>query len=126
ILERSDMLREGAAQQIDQQIASDLGVAATALEELERAMRLGALDPSSPDAVEARLFTQVLDHPALSDVTVTRGSLTGYDAKGEAQLAPGNRWQISVFRVSAEPGSAVFTRRVAMQDGAWGTQVRRR
>jgi adenylate cyclase len=126
ILERSDTLREQAAQQIDQQIASDLGVAATTLDEIERAMHLGALDPASPDAIETRLFTEVLDHPTLSDVTVTRATLTGYDARGYAQLAATDRWQISVYRASAEPGSAVFTRRVSMRNGTWGTEVRRR
>ncbi len=126
ILARSDMLRERAAQRIDQQISRELDVSSTALDEIERAMRLGALDPASPDAVEARLFTEILDHPTLSDVAVTRANLTGHDAKGEAILAPGDRWQISVFRTSADPESPIFTRRVAIQDGTWVTQVRRR
>jgi adenylate cyclase len=126
ILERSDMLRERAAARIDQVIASDLGVAATTLEAIERSMQLGVLDASAPDAVEARLFTEILDHPTLSDVTVTRASLTGYDARDYAVLAPDPRWQISVFRASAEPGSAVFTRKVVLQGGRWLTQVRRR
>ena len=126
ILARSDTLRERAAQQIDQQISQELGVAATTLDQIERAMRLGALDAASPEAIEAHLFTEILDHPTLSDVTVTRASFTDYDAKGEAMFAPGDRWQISVFRATAEAGSPVFTRRVAMQDGVWATQVRRR
>ena len=127
ILARSDTLREQAAHQIDDQIAAELGVAATTLGAIERAMRAGALDASSPDAVEARLFTEILDHPTLSDVTVTRARLTGvYDDGGRAQVDPDGRWQISVFRATADPASPVFTRKVSLHDGAWTTQVRRR
>jgi adenylate cyclase len=126
ILLRSDALRERAAAQIDQSISSELGVAATTLEEVERSIRLGVLDPAAPDAVEARLFTEIEDRPTLSDVTVTRAKFTGYDDKGYAIFDPEGRWQISVFRATAEPGSAVFTRKVAMQGGRWFTQVRKR
>jgi adenylate cyclase len=126
ILLRSDALRERAAAQIGQSISSELGVAATTLEEVERSVRLGVLDAAAPDAVEARLFTEIEDHPTLSDVTVTRASFTGYDTKGYAVFDPDGRWQISVFRASAEPGSAVFTRKVAMQGGQWVTQVKKR
>lgn len=126
IVERSDVLRESDAHQIGVQISDDLGVAATALTEIERAIQVGALDPTSPDAVEARLFTEVLDNPMVSDIALTRASLTGYDDKGEAQLAADDRWQVLVFRTSAEPDSAVHTRRVEMNAGSWVTEVRRR
>jgi adenylate cyclase len=126
ILERSDTLRESDAQQVGAQISDDLGVASRTLAEIERALQVGALDASSPDAVEARLFTEVLDNPMVSDIALTRATLTGYDAKGEAVLDPGDRWQIVVFRTSADPASAVTTRRIQMKDGAWITDVRRR
>ena len=126
ILARSDRLREEAAQHIGQRISSELGVAASALEEVEHAMSSGVLDASLPEAVEAKLFSELLDHPTLSDVTVTRATLTGYDAAGDALLAPADRWQISVFRATADPGSAIVTRKVWMREGVWVASVRRR
>ncbi len=126
ILERSDALRESDAQQVGTQISDELGVASRTLAEIERAMQVGAMDPGSPDAVEAKLFTEILDNPMVSDIALTRAKLTGYDDKGEAVLEPGDRWQVVVFRTSADPASPVITRRVQMKDGAWITQVRRR
>jgi adenylate cyclase len=111
IVLRSEEQREGAATRIDEQITSDLGVATTALEDVERAMRYAALDPADPEAVETRLFSELLDHPALSDLSVTHAVLVGRESNGEARFAREGRWQVSAFRTSAEPGSAIGTGR---------------
>jgi adenylate cyclase len=126
ILARSDTLRESDAQQVGAQISDHLGVASRTLAQIERAMQVGVLDASSPDAVEARLFAEVLDNPMVSDITLTRAKLMGYNDQGEAVLAPDDRWQVVVFRTSGDPASPVYTRRIQVKDSAWINQVRRR
>src|SRR5271166_5489960 len=74
ILARSEELRQRAAQQIDEELASDLGVAAASLANVERAVQGGVLDPGDPNAVEARLFSELLDAPTLSDVSLTHAT----------------------------------------------------
>jgi len=126
ILERSDALRDAEARRIGARLAADLGVAASSLEAVERALRTGAVRGDSPDAVETRLFSELLDHPTLSDITVTRADGLGFDADGEALLVPAGRWQLSVFRASADAGDEVVTRRVWPKNGAYLSDVRRR
>ncbi len=126
ILERSDRLRQQDAMTIADQIETELGVASRTLEELERAMQKGALDPASPDAVEARLFTEVLDNPTVLDATLTRATLDGYDPKGEAVVAPEGRWQVSVYRATPEADAPVVTRRIANTGGTWTNLLRSR
>jgi adenylate cyclase len=124
IVERSEALRDAEARRIEARLASDLGVASGTLEDIERAMRFGTISAEDPAAVEARLFSALLDHPALSDVTVTRASLLGFDAAGGPQLAADDRWQVSVFRASADSSSEVVTRRISRRDGRFVAQIR--
>jgi adenylate cyclase len=126
ILERSDELREAAASRVDATLSSELDVGATAVDEMARAIRFGALRTDDPLAVEARLFSELLDHPTLSDVTLTHATKLAYDSNGDALLAPGDRWQIIVYRQSGDPGSAVVTRRTVAEGGHFVTYVRRR
>ncbi|HEX3346464.1 MAG TPA: adenylate/guanylate cyclase domain-containing protein, partial [Polyangiaceae bacterium] len=67
-----------------------------------------------PDAVEARLFSEMLDHTTLSDITLTRAGGDGF------------AWQTSVYRVSADEGSAIWTRRITRRDAAFVEELRRR
>jgi adenylate cyclase len=120
IVERSDEERKRAANRIDEQLSADLGVAATALEDVERAMRYAGLDAGDPAAVEARLFAELLDHPTLSDLSVTRAALVGRAPDGTGQLASQGRWQVSVFRASAHPASAIVLRRTFEPAAATG------
>jgi adenylate cyclase len=111
IVRRSEDQRERAAARIDEQLATDLGAAAMALEDVERAIRYAGLDPDDPAAVESRLFSELLDHPTLSDLSMTHAVLVGRESNGEARVARERRWQVSAFRVSAEPASAIGTAR---------------
>jgi adenylate cyclase len=117
IVARSAERREATALRVQERVSSALGVASTALDDLERAMRVGALRTSGedgPDAAEARLFTELLDHPTLSDVTLTH-------PEGGAFA-----WQVSVFRTSADAASEVWTRRVRREGGRLVAEVRKR
>jgi adenylate cyclase len=114
ILARSAELREATALRVQQRLSDELGVATRALDSAERAMKAGALSADDPDAVEARLFSELLDHPTLSDLTLTRP-------------APGGvAWQVSVFRVSADPSSEVWTRRIRRDGRPLVQELRRR
>ncbi len=84
-------------------------------------MRLG-----TPEDVEARLFSELVDHPTLSDITLTHAEGLGFDADGLVRLAPSGRWQLSVFRGPSAPSSEVLTRRIWPQGGTFFADLRRR
>jgi len=126
ILERSLELRDEEARRIEERLSSDLGVAKATVDDVERALRLETLAPDDSLAVEARLFSSIVDNPALSDATFTRASWHQYDAQGAAQLDPGNPWQIAVFRIRREGEDRVDTRRVSLEAGRFVADVRER
>jgi adenylate cyclase len=126
VVRRSDQLRDEAARQIGARLSAELNVARTVLDDVEGAMRFGALSADDPIAVETRLFSELLAHPTLSDVTLTHASLLGHEPSGDARLAPGDRWQISVFRASADPKSEIITRRVSAEADRFVAYTRRR
>jgi adenylate cyclase len=126
ILERSDKLRDAASLRIDAALSAALGVGETALDDVARAMRFGALQADDQVAIEARLFSELLDHPTLSDITLTHANKLGYDSNGDALFAQRDRWQITLCRESVDPGSAIITRRITVEDGHFVTDVRRR
>jgi adenylate cyclase len=126
IVRRSDDLRDTAARDIGARVASELGVATHAVDELERAVRVGAVDLGDPVAVEALLFTGLLNHPKLADLTLVHGDRTGYAADGSVVLAPEDRWQISVFRLDSDPDSAILTRHVWLEGGRFRAERRER
>ncbi len=126
IVARSEELRQRAARQIDEELASDLGVAAASLANVERAMQDGVLDAGAPAAVEARLFSELRDAPTLSDLALTHAILLGYAPDGTALLAPDEKWQVAAFRASADPNAPVVTRRITQQAGVFVSDARRR
>ena len=56
ILERSNRLRDAEAARIGTRLSTELGVAVTALEDVEASLRFGAMRLDEPLAVETRLF----------------------------------------------------------------------
>jgi adenylate cyclase len=126
IVQRSDQLRDSEALRIGARVSAELGVAATALDDIEAALRFGALRLDDPIAVETRLFSELLSHPLLSDISLTHAALLGHDARGRAQLASRDRWQMSVFRGSADPTSEIITRRISTDADRFVADVRRR
>ena len=126
IVERSNRLRDAEAARIGTRISTELGVAVTALEDVEASLRFGALRLDDPLAVETRLFSELLDHPALADIAMTHATLLGYEAGGEARLAAPDRWQMMVFRRTADAASELFTRRISSEEGRFVVRVRSR
>ena len=125
IVQRSERLRDSEALRIGARLSAELGIAATALDDIEAAMHFGALRVDDEVAVETRLFSELLAHPTISDVSLTHAVLLGYQA-GEAQIAARDRWQMSLFRASADPKSAILTRRISRDEGRFVVDVRPR
>jgi adenylate cyclase len=114
IVARSAERREATAMRVQERLSDELAVVSRAIDSVERAMTTGALPADDAEVVEARLFSELLDHPTLSDLTLTHPGPTG--------LA----WQLSVFRVSARPSSEVWTRRIRREGATLVQEVRRR
>ncbi len=126
IVRRSDDLRDTAARDIGARVGAELGVATHAVDEVERAVRVGAVDLDDLDAVEALLFTGLLNHPTLADLSLVHADRIGYAADGSVVLAPADRWQISVYRLDADPDSAILTRHVWLEGGRFRAEKRER
>ena len=126
IRERAQALQDAQARRIESRVIEQLETAQRTAENLERAMQYGALAPLDPDTVEAHLFSEILDHRTLSDITFTHATRTGYDANGDALLNSADRWQVSVFRRTAAEGSEVDTLRVSLEGGRFVAYVRER
>jgi adenylate cyclase len=122
IVRRSEMLRAEAALRIGGRLSSELGAAASVLDEVASAIRFDALRVDDAAAVESRLFSELLSHPTISDVAVTHAVLMGR----QSAWGPADRWQISVFRASPDPESAIMTRSISEVDGVFVSDVRRR
>ena len=126
IIERSFALRDKEADRVAQQLSSSLASAKDAVESFDRAIRFRTLAPGDPLAVEARLFSAILDDPSLSDATFTRASWHDYGPQGAALIESGDAWQISVFRESGGDSSGIDTRRVSLEGGHFVADFRRR
>lgn len=126
IVERSFALRDEEARRVAQRLSSDLGTAKAAVENLERAVRFGALAPGDSLAVESHLFSAILDDPSLSDATFTRARWRHYGSEGEALVESGDPWQVSVFRRTGGDETNIDTRRVVLEAGHFVADVRRR
>jgi adenylate cyclase len=126
IRERAQALQDAEAQRIERRVIEQLETARRVAESLERAMQYGVLAPVDPDTVEAHLFSEILDHRNLSDITYTHATRTGFGANGDALLNPADRWQVSVFRRTASEDSEVDTLRVSPEGGGFVAYVRER
>jgi adenylate cyclase len=124
IVERSEEQRNAEAQRIKQQLAAKIAEATKALDDVERGMRSGTLQPDDPVAVEARLYSELLDHPTVSDATLTYATSLGWYPSGKMRVAPDGRWQVSVFRASADPDSELVTRLISGKPGKFDIKVR--
>jgi adenylate cyclase len=108
ILANAERLRASSARRIEKSVRDDIGEAPRSLVELERHIKLGALDVDDPEAIESALFVGLADAPLLAELTFTRATKLGVDDAGKLRLAPA-RWQVSVYRASADPKSGVQT-----------------
>src|SRR5712691_6821304 len=126
IIQAADSLRVAAGRRIEDRVTTHLAPAQEALEDLEREIRSGTVDPADTRSLEAALFAQVLNTPHLSELTLTRARKTGFDADGAILLVPAGRTQVSVYRVLASGDDRLLTRETAQERGRWQVLVRDR
>ena len=123
IIDSSASLRASASQRDQARVEAYLFQAEAAVAELERRLRGGgcAAADSAADqvAVESCLYSTASANPNLSEVAFTRGRRLGFTADGDPRLDAGGRWQISVYRETAERDTRICTRRTELA-GAGG------
>jgi adenylate cyclase len=107
LLASAERLRDAAARRAEAMVRERLGHATAALDDLERDIRSGILDPGDPVAVEKVLFARLVNDTELDEVTLTRARTVDGEPTGD--LAPGDRWQMSLFREGSTPPRIVTT-----------------
>jgi len=133
ILASAERLRDAAARRVEAQVRAQLDGASAAVRDLQQEIELGVVHPLDASSVESALFRQLARNSSLAEVTLIHAHRTGFDAEGNPTLAPGGRWQLSVFRSGPEADAALLTRRISggssevrkrpggggLPDGAW-------
>jgi adenylate cyclase len=114
ILARSTERREAVASRVETRTDAELGVAVMAVDDIDRAIRYDSVRTDDADAVEARLFSEVLDHATLSDIALTHAGPDGF------------AWQTSVFRKSPDETTDIWTRRIRREGDKLVAEIRRR
>jgi adenylate cyclase len=123
ILHEADLRRKEAAARVEGRVIGELARAERALEDVDRAVRSGAVGANDASAVESKLFTAILGDPHLAEATLTRADLSGYDASGDAQMKPDGIWQVSVYRTTE---GTVTTRLTKAEKGVFVAFARER
>ena len=125
ILKAAERQQDAAAHRVEARVVGELGRAARALDDVEHAIRTGAVVVDDPASLEGNLFTRVSWDTHLEEIAFTRATLVRYQPNGEAELAPAGRWQLSVSRTSK---GAIVTRstRPSGEAGPYEVAVRER
>jgi adenylate cyclase len=113
ILDDSRQLQQEVGQRLKVQVLAFRDQASDVADDIERELQHGLINLDDRDGIETALYTQVLNHADLAEVTFTHGDATGLSDDFQLLLAPDNRWRISVYR-SADPAQAqkIITDRV--------------
>ncbi len=112
MLQRAQVLRESAALRVEAEVHGQLHQGQRTLQNVERAIRSGIVDVGQPAALETLLTTELLDDDEAVGISFTHADKVGVDANGQMELAPGDRWQLSVFRPDpAQPEGLHLSRR---------------
>ncbi|MDB4936160.1 MAG: Adenylate cyclase [Labilithrix sp.] len=128
ILKSSQRQQDLVARRVETRVVRELGRAQRVLEDVERGIHAGSMkvDPAQGGALEASLFTRILDDSHLEEVTFTSATLDGYSPNGDARIAPDSRWQLSVYRGSSGAILTKSTRRESGADGPFVAEIRDR
>ncbi len=126
IADSSEFLRRAAATAIGQRTESYLHVAEQALDGFERRVALQVVDTANPVSVEKDLFATLADSPNAAGIAFTRAESLGFDEEGERRVAGEGRWQLNVYRETAEAGSPLTTLFVHRAPAGFAVEERRR
>lgn len=124
IVDTSAILRDSASERVKERVEGYLAQAEAAVEVLERNVRSGACSLADADSIGSCLYAAAAGNPNLAEVTFTHGNRIGFGGDGEPRLAPGETWQISVFRDRTVGGAKLCTRRTEPEDGHYVASVR--
>lgn len=116
LIRSSEERRHTLSARIVSRVDTYLSQAEQAVSRVESRLRLVASTPDPPTA-EGFLFAEMLDRGDLAELAFTRAHRSGFDADGMSELLPADRFQVSVYRDSAEEGSAILTRETALRGG---------
>jgi len=127
LIESSEAIRSEKAGRIAERVAESLGQASLSLRHVEGLLRQGAVRPEDPLVLEAALFAELAGEPDISEATFTHANLVGEGEDG-VKLAPGDRWQVSVYRTAEgqDGESRIFTRYDHLEAGRFVCDARER
>jgi len=126
VLQSADILRAQAAGRVAYRVDGELGQAQTSLENVERALRFGVVDPGRPEELERVLFRELIDNGKLAEVAFTHATKLGFDGDGNLRTELADRSTVSVYRPSADASAPVLTRRVTLAGNSFISEVRER
>ena len=108
ILSSSDRLRLEVGLRVREKVVAFRDQAEAVAENVERELQNNLIRVSDRDGLEAALFSEVLNHSDIGDVSFTHADSIG-TKDGALDFAPGNRWELSVYRDDADH---IFKQRV--------------
>ena len=126
IVSSSEQLRDLRSKAIGERVESYLHKAEEAAEHVENQIRFGSCHPEDALSVESHLFTEVLNDRDLAEVAFTHAIQKRYEQSGRIVIAPEARWQVSVFRETAEDKSPILTRFSFADRGRFVSDLRKR
>ncbi|HET7292922.1 MAG TPA: adenylate/guanylate cyclase domain-containing protein [Vicinamibacteria bacterium] len=126
IVESSESLRVAQAEKASLRVETYLGQADAAVDHVENQIRFGSCRVEDALSVEAHLFAEVLNNPDLAEIAFTHAVRLGYLEDGTPDLGPEGRWQVSVYRQTADDGSPILSRFTFRDRGRFVAELRPR
>jgi len=126
VVQSATSLGAAKGETVGQEIENYLFRSEKIIDELEVAIAHGAIHIDGPLDLEAPLFAMLLANPQLMEISLThaREAVTN-EAEG-VQLLEGGRWQVALFRRSADPKSQIDTRVTEQSGTSYRARVRTR
>jgi adenylate cyclase len=125
IMQASDNLRREASRALSEKVSSYLDQAEETEESFQAAVATQVFDPKDQTALETLLFSLLLMNGNLSEISLTYGEKTGYDAEGNILLASMGRGEMILYRTKGENGP-IDTRFTYQKNGVWTVDTRLR
>ncbi len=125
LVRASEERRAALSARIVARVEAYLEQAEHAVARVEQGLRFVANAPDAPSA-ETFLFSEMLDNPNLAELAFTRAVRTGFGEDGISEIAPGGRFQVSVYRESASTEGRILTRITEPAKVDFQSRVRRR
>jgi adenylate cyclase len=126
IVKSSEPLRKAQSAEVGLKVEAYLRQAEQAIEHIENQVRFGECRTEDALSVEAHLFAEVLNEPNLAEVAFTHAVRKGYEESSRIVIAPEGRWQVSVFRETADEASPILSSFTYTDHGRFVSDLRKR